>query len=136
LNIAPGNEIYYYNPYAFNLMNRYEYLMDRYAGLHFEHNVGNGLFRYLPFNRFLKFRQFWNVKMIWGEMSEANRNLNLKPGFGFTSLDGRTYAEIGTGVDNILRFFRIDLVWRLAPTPMPEQRFKRFGVFGSFRVGF
>jgi hypothetical protein len=136
LNIAPGNEIYYYNPYAFNLMNRYEYLMDRYAGLHVEHNVGNGVFRYLPFNRFLKFRQFWNVKMIWGDMSTANRDLNLKTGFGFAGLDGRTYAEIGTGIDNILRFFRLDLVWRLAPTPMPEERYKRFGVFGSFRVGF
>ena len=136
LNIAPGNEIYYYNRYAFNLMNRYEYLMDRYAGLHLEHNVGNGVFRYLPFNRFLKFRQFWNVKMIWGEMSTANRQLNLRPGYGFTGLDGRTYAEIGTGIDNILRFFRLDLVWRLAPTPMPEERYKRFGVFGSFRVGF
>jgi hypothetical protein len=136
LNIAPGNEIYYYNPYAFNLMNRYEYLMDRYAGLHVEHNVGNGLFRFLPFNRILKFRQFWNVKMIWGDMSAENRALNLKPGYGFTGLGGRTYAELGTGIDNILRFFRLDLVWRVAPTPMPEERYKRFGVFGSFRVGF
>jgi hypothetical protein len=136
LNIPPGNEIYYYNPYAFNLMNRYEYLMDRYAGLHVEHNVGNGLFRYLPFNRILKFRQFWNVKMIWGDMSAENRALNLKPGYGFTGLGGRTYAELGTGIDNILRFFRLDLVWRVAPTPMPEERYKRFGVFGSFRVGF
>jgi hypothetical protein len=136
LNIAPGNEIYYYNKYAFNLMNRYEYLMDRYAGLHIEHNVGNGLFRYLPFNRILKFRQFWNVKMIWGDMSVENRALNMRPGFGFTGLGGRTYAEVGTGIDNILRFFRLDLVWRVAPTPMPEERYKRFGVFGSFRVGF
>jgi hypothetical protein len=47
LNIAPGNEIYYYNSYAFNLMNRYEYIMDRYAGMQ-TNNIGNGIFQY-PF---------------------------------------------------------------------------------------
>jgi hypothetical protein len=136
LNIAPGNEIYYYNAYAFNLMNRYEYIMDRYAGLQVEHNIGNGIFRLLPFNRFLKFRQFWNVKMIWGELSQANKDLNFVNGHSFQSLDGKTYIEVGTGVDNILRFLRLDLVWRLAPSPMPEERYKRFGIFGSFRVSF
>jgi hypothetical protein len=136
LNIAPGNEIYYYNAYAFNLMNRYEYIMDRYAGLQVEHNIGNGIFRLLPFNRFLKFRQFWNVKMIWGELSQANKDLNFVNGHSFQSLDGKTYIEVGTGVDNILRFLRLDLVWRVAPSPMPEERYKRFGVFGSFRVSF
>jgi hypothetical protein len=136
LNIAPGNEIYYYNAYAFNLMNRYEYIMDRYAGMQVEHNIGNGIFRLLPFNRFLKFRQFWNVKMIWGELSQANKDLNFVNGHSFQSLDGRTYIEVGTGIDNILRFLRLDLVWRVAPSPMPEERYKRFGVFGSFRVSF
>lgn len=136
LNIAPGNEIYYYNAYAFNLMNRYEYIMDRYAGLQVEHNIGNGIFRLLPFNRFLKFRQFWNVKMIWGELSQSNKDLNFVPGHSFQSLDGKTYIEVGTGIDNILRFLRLDLVWRVAPSPMPEESYKRFGVFGSFRVSF
>jgi hypothetical protein len=136
LNIAPGNEIYYYNEYAFNLMNRYEYIMDRYAGLRVEHNIGNGIFRFLPLHRFLKFRQFWNVKMIWGELSDANKALNFVNGHSFVSLDGKTYIEVGTGIDNILRFLRLDLVWRVAPTPMPEERYKRFGVFGSFRLSF
>ena len=35
LDIAPGNEIYYYNKYAFNLMNRYEYVHDKYTGINF-----------------------------------------------------------------------------------------------------
>jgi hypothetical protein len=136
LNIAPGNEIYYYNSYAFNLMNRYEYIMDRYAGMQIEHNIGNGIFRLIPFNRFLKFRQFWNMKMIWGDMTEANKALNITNGNPFVDLDGKTYMEIGTGVDNIFRFFRLDLVWRIMPTPKPEERYKNFGVFGSFRLSF
>jgi hypothetical protein len=136
LVIAPGNEIYYYNSYAFNLMNRYEYIMDRYAGMQFEHNIGNGIFRLVPFNRFLKFRQFWNMKMIWGDMTEANKALNITNGYPFVDLDGKTYMEIGTGVDNIFRFFRLDLVWRILPTPKPEESYKNFGVFFSFRLSF
>ncbi|MFM7840007.1 MAG: DUF5686 family protein, partial [Chitinophagaceae bacterium] len=68
LDLAPGNEIYYYNKYAFNLMNRYEYLHDRYWGGILEHNIGNGLFRFLPLTRKLKFRQFWSVKALWGNL--------------------------------------------------------------------
>ena len=46
LDIAPGNELYYYNKYAFNLMNRYEFIHDKYAGISFEHNIGNGIFSF------------------------------------------------------------------------------------------
>jgi len=135
LNIAPGNEIYYYNKYAFNLMNRYEYINDQYAGFIFEHNVGNGIFK-LPVLRALKFRQFWNVKLLAGSLSDENKALNFVSGHPFTSLDGKAYVELGTGIDNILKFFRFDMVWRVAPTPLPSPGYQRFGVFGSFRVGF
>jgi hypothetical protein len=136
LNIAPGNEIYYYNKYAFNLMNRYEYITDRYAGVIFEHNIGNGIFRLIPPTRILKFRQFWNIKMLWGSLSEENKALNFTNGHPFEDLGGKPYMEIGTGVDNILKFFRLDLVWRVLPQPLPPESYKRFGVFGSFRIGF
>lgn len=136
MNIAPGNEIYYYNKYAFNLMNRYEYIFDEYGGFNIEHNFGRGIFRLLPQNKKLKFRQFWNAKILWGSISDKNAALNLKNNFPFTSLNGRTYMELGTGVDNILRFFRVDLVWRIAPRPLPVENYKRFGIFGSFRFSF
>ncbi|HQW84396.1 MAG TPA: DUF5686 family protein, partial [Ferruginibacter sp.] len=55
----PGNDLYYYNPFAFNLMNRFEYLSDQYAGVNIEHNIGSGLFRFIPITRKLKWRQFW-----------------------------------------------------------------------------
>jgi hypothetical protein len=136
LNIAPGNEIYYYNKYAFNLMNRYEYINDRYAGLIFEHNIGSGIFKLVQPLRFLKFRQFWNVKMLMGGLSDENKALNFTNGHPFSTLEGKPYMEVGTGIDNILKFFRLDLVWRLMPTPLPQEQYRKFGVFGSFRVGF
>jgi len=136
LSIAPGNEIYYYNKYAFNLMNRFEYLSDQYAGATIEHNLGRGLFRYLPFNKKLKFRQFWNAKALWGALSKENIALNMYPGTSFENLRGKTYLELGTGVDNIFHFFRIDFVWRVLPRPFPIEQYRRFGIFGSFRFSF
>ena len=138
LDIAPGNEIYYYNKYAFNLMNRYEYLHDKYAGINFEHNIGNGLLRFIPLVKKLKFRQFYSARALWASLSEANRQYNMPSGseFTFQTLNGKSYLEIGTGVDNIFKVFRIDFIWRVLPRPLPEEKYKRFGIFGSFRVGF
>lgn len=133
LDIAPGNELYYYNKFAFNTMNRYEFINDRYAGINFEHNVGNGIFRLIPK---LKFRQFWTAKALWGDLSDANYALNFKQGNYFQTLNGKTYLELGTGIDNILKVFRVDFVWRLLPTPLPVERSRRFGIFGSFRLSF
>jgi hypothetical protein len=138
LDVAPGNEIYYYNKYAFSLMNRWQYLHDKFAGFNFEHNIGSGIFRFTGLTRRLKFRQFYTVKGLWGSLSEANKALNMPAGstYLFQSLDGKTYMEIGTGVDNIFKVLRFDFVWRVLPQPLPESATQRFGVFGSFRLQF
>lgn len=136
LDVAPGNEIYYYNRYAFNMMNRYEFIHDKYAGFNVEHNFGNGIFRFIPLTRKLKFRQFWTAKGLWGSLSQENQQLNFVNGHPFKALNGKTYVEIGTGVDNILKVLRLDFVWRVMPRPLPEKKSQRFGVFGSFRLAF
>ncbi|MCD2425204.1 DUF5686 and carboxypeptidase regulatory-like domain-containing protein [Niabella pedocola] len=131
LNVAPGNELYYYNKYAFNMMNRYEFIHDQFLGINFEHNIGNGIFKAIPA---LKFRQFYTVKALWGSLSEANKALNFKEGHTFQSLDGKTYLEVGTGIDNILRFLRVDFIWRLLPKDALRSSTEKFGVFGSIRL--
>jgi hypothetical protein len=136
LDIAPGNEIYYYNKYAYSLINKYEYVHDRYAGVSVEHNFGPGLFRFIPLTRKWKFRQFWTAKTLWGGITDENRALNFVPGAPFKSLDGKTYLEVGTGVDNIFKVLRFDFVWKLLPTPLPTRASERWGVFGSFRLAF
>ena len=131
----PGNDLYYYNTGAFNLMNRFEYLSDKYAGVNVEHNFGSGLFRFTPLTRKLKLRQFWNVKALWGSLSDANTALNNASG-SFKTLQKKPYIEVGTGIDNILKILRLDLVWRIQPTPLPPNKTSRFGVFGSFQFQF
>ncbi|HEU4473166.1 MAG TPA: DUF5686 family protein [Flavisolibacter sp.] len=136
LDIAPGNEIYYYNKYAFNMMNRFQFIHDRYAGINVEHNFGNGVFRLLPITRKLKFRQFWTAKALWGSLSKKNALLNSTGNFSFESLNGKTYLEMGTGIDNILRVLRVDFIWKVLPGNRSEVYDQRFGVFGSFRFSF
>jgi hypothetical protein len=131
----PGNDIYYYSPSTFNLMNRFEYLSDRYAGFNVEHNVGSGIFRFSKLTRKLKWRQFWNAKMLWGGLSQENEALNTAKQT-FKTLNGRNYIEVGTGVDNIFKVFRVDLVWRLAPQVPYADKSSKFGVFGSFQFQF
>ncbi|MBS1654425.1 MAG: carboxypeptidase-like regulatory domain-containing protein [Bacteroidetes bacterium] len=136
LDIAPGNELHYYNMYAFNMMNKYEYIHDQFLGINIEHNFGAGIFRFIPITRKMKLRQFWTAKTLWGSLSEANKALNFKQGNNFQTLDGKTYLEVGTGISNILKVFRLDFVWRVLPQPTSTDITKRFGIFGSFRLNF
>ena len=138
----PGNDLHYYNPFAFNLMNRFEYLSDKYAGVNVEHNIGSGLFRFIPITRKLKWRQFYTVKSLWGSLSDKNDALNYRTDTAgnkfsaFKKLNGKTYIEVGTGIDNIFKVFRLDFVWRLSPGPSYGGTNSKFGVFGSFQFQF
>jgi hypothetical protein len=138
----PGNDLFYYNPFAYNLMNRFEYVSDQYAGVNAEHNFGSGLFRFVPITRKLKWRQLWTIKTFWGSLSNDNNNINyLLDTAGnkipaFKKLNGKTYIEIGTGIDNIFKVFRLDFIWRLSPSPAYAGKKNQFGIFGSFQIQF
>lgn len=148
LEIHPGNEIYYYNKQSFNLMNRFEYVSDRFAGINVEHNIEKKLINLLPFMRKSNMRQFWNFKSVWGDLSDKSRFLNRIEYYNeyrLRSLRGGFYTEIGTGFENIFKLFRIDFVWRQAPLRnippgLNPNLFKSntndFGIFGSVRVQF
>lgn len=134
LDIMPGNEMSYYNKYAFNLMQRYEFISDAFIGLNIEHKIGKGVLRYLPLLKKTKWRQFWSAKAVVGGLSEANRQMNFIGIHPFNSLKSKPYAEVGTGIENIAKFFRIDFVWRLSHPQLQTATASSFGIFGSFRV--
>ncbi|NIG56773.1 DUF5686 and carboxypeptidase-like regulatory domain-containing protein [Chitinophaga sp. Cy-1792] len=138
LQMHPGNETYYYNKEAFSLMNKYEFFSDRYAGVNIEHNFNGKLLNLLPFMRRTGVRQFWNVKSVVGDLSLQNRIFNHMEfaGYGMRSLKGNVYTEVGTGFDNIFRFFRVDAVWRIYPQQSTFSHTSNFGMFGSFRLQF
>ncbi|MBV9986706.1 MAG: carboxypeptidase-like regulatory domain-containing protein [Chitinophagaceae bacterium] len=148
LEIHPGNEIYYYNKQSFNLMNRFEYISDEYAGINIEHSLEKKFLNLIPFMRKSNMRQFWNFKSVVGNLSDGNRVLNIVDyyyEYRLRSLRGGFYTEIGTGFENIFKLLRIDLVWRYAPlrnippglNPLLfKSNTNDFGVFGSVRFQF
>ena len=137
LNIQPGNEYLYYNRYAFEMMNTYEFISDQYVGFNMEHDIGGGIFNRIPLLKKLKFRQFWTAKGVIGSLNKDNTELNLNKGFPFRTLQGSPYLELGTGVSNIFRIFRIDFDWRVTPAPLHnEAKSGYFGIFGSVQLEF
>jgi hypothetical protein len=125
-------------------MNRFEYASDLFYGFNFEHNIEKKLINLIPAFRKTKIRQFYNVKTVWGDLTQINRKFNKIEfgGYNLRSLKGSYYTEVGTGFDNIFKFFRIDAVWRFAPVikaangVVLNTTTQNFGLFGSFRLQF
>ena len=118
-------------------MNTYEFISDQYAGFNIEHSIGGGLFNYIPLLKKLKFRQFWTAKGVIGSLNSDNEMLNLNKGYPFRTLQGNPYLELGTGVSNIFKIFRVDFDWRVTPKPQAgEVKSGYFGIFGSVQLEF
>ena len=128
-------------------MNRFEYFSDEYVGFTVEHNFEKKLINLLPIIRKTNIRQFWNLKAVWGDLSGANKKLNFQDygNYRMQSFQGKSYIELGTGFDNVFKYFRVDLVWRFAPSPnsnpgmrpvLRQEKASQFGIFGSFHVQF
>ena len=133
-----GNQSAFYVENAYNLMNFYEFISDHYGAVRFEHNFEGLLFNRLPVIKRLKWRLLVNANALWGGVRQANRDMiverdtqgQLIPGFG--SLGRRPYLEVGYGIENILKFFRVQAFHRLTylgrPSTADGAPIKGFGV--------
>lgn len=114
-----GNESAFYVSNAYNLMNYFEFVSDRWASVQFEHNFGGLLFNRLPLLRRLKWREVVTANVLVGGVSSAN--LSAIPAAdaqgnaveGFSSLSRTPYVEVGYGIDNIFKVLRVDFLHRL-----------------------
>jgi hypothetical protein len=117
LNVLKGNDTYYYNKYAFNNMNRFEFVTDKYISLSVQQSFGSFPFKYIPLMKRLKWRSLVTFKGVIGGMSQANKIANgyydSTISYHFTVPDKEPYMETGVGIDNIFHALRIDGVWRL-----------------------
>ncbi len=128
-----GNQTIFMNMSAFNMMQFFEFVSDRFVSVNYQHNFeGLGL-NSIPLVSKLKLRFVALGNVLMGQVSD--RNINLIPSklsdgrttAGFTSLrPDLPYAEVGYGVENIFRLFRIDFMHRL--TYLSNQGARNFGV--------
>ena len=114
-----GNESSFYVGNAYNLMNYFEFVCDRWASVQFEHNFSGLLFNRLPLIRRLKWRELVTARVLVGSTSAANiatipstdaRGNTVE---GFSTLSRTPYVELGYGIDNIFKVLRVDAIHRL-----------------------
>ena len=133
LDVQKGNDTYYYNKYAFNNMNRYEFVADKYASLFIEQNFQSFPFNYIPLMKKFKWRTVANFKGVIGAMSEQNKRANgyydSTINYHFSIPAKIPYMEAGVGIENIFHVLRVDAVWRMSYLNNPN--IPRFGIKGS-----
>lgn len=145
LNMPDVNESYIYSWNGFNTIRDYTYVADRYLKVLIDHHLGGVLFNRIPGVRKLKLREVWSMRMWWGGLSQANRlanynNMDFNPANdGLVQLRSPSripLMELSVGIENILKFIRIDAVWRLTHRDPRGNAFSfKYGNFGV-RLGF
>jgi hypothetical protein len=133
LDIPPGNDSYIFNSSAFNNMNRFEFVSDKYVRLMAQQSFGTFPFRYLPFLKKLKWETLLTFNGLLGGMSEANKIANghydTSIQYHFTIPHKTPYFEAGVGIAKIFKLLRIDAIWRLNYLDNPN--IPKFGLKAS-----
>ncbi len=132
LKLQPANETFLFDEYAYNLMNYYEFINDRYVGVYYTHHFDGFFLNRIPLMRKLKWRTVIHGRALLGTISEANKNYSDFPGNQVEST--QPYFEAGAGVENIFKFIRVDAIWRLSHKQSNNPR--NFGVFISAALSF
>lgn len=115
LELHGGNETVIYDPYAFNMMNYYEFGSDQYLTVQAFHHFDGFFFNRIPLFRKLKWREVVTAKVLIGDITKENRNVLIFPGT-LSALNKKPYYEVSAGIENIFKVFRIDALWRLSYT--------------------
>lgn len=129
MELHGGNETLIYDELAYNMMNYYEFASDQYVSMAVNHHFEGLFFNKIPLMRKAKFREVVTFKSVWGSVDAKNKTTLIFPET-LKSLEKMPYMEASAGIENILKVFRIDALWRL------NYRFNRpidnFGVKFTF----
>lgn len=119
LLLPNANLSYIIQPESFSLLNPMELVTDTYASWDLTYWGHGVIFNYIPLIKKLKLREAITFKGVWGHLSDKNNPANNPDLFRFPVISqsqpmtNTPYMEIGVGIDNIFKLFRVDYVWRL-----------------------
>lgn len=144
LAIHRANQTYSLQLQSYNLMNFLEFVSDHYASLIVDHCFNGFVFNKIPLFRRLRFREYANVKILYGGVRDENMPANNGDLLQFPkypdgtpatyTLEQQPYIEGSLGIGNILNFFRIDVVKRFTYLDHPEV--SQIGIRGRFKFDF
>jgi hypothetical protein len=140
-----GNETFFFVRSAFSTMNYFEFVSDQFMSLQLNHNFEGLLFNRLPLIKKLKWRFIASANAVMGSQSTANMELmkdvnnplrsKFLENYAFDSLDpNKPFVEVGYGIDNIFKLFRIQAFHRL--TYLDRQNVSPFRLMASINFSF
>lgn len=133
MELHGGNTTIMYDYMAYNLMNYYEFVSDKYASIWLFHHFEGLLFNKIPFLRKLKWREVLTYKALIGSVNIKNKQeLNLPS--SLHTLEGKPYHEVSVGIENIFKLFRVDAFWRLSYRQLPNA--PKWGAKLGFQLSF
>ncbi len=133
LELHGGNVTYIYDYMAYNMMNYYEFVSDRYASLWVFHHFEGLFLNKIPLIRKLKWREVVTYKVLFGSVNDKNKKELIFPNTLYT-LNAKPYHEVSVGIENIYKLFRVDAFWRLSYRDIPGA--PNFGIKGGFQLMF
>jgi len=141
LKVHTGNEFPAYFDFTFNLLNFFEFTSDRYVELRYRHHFEGFILNRIPLMKKLKWRLLANINVIEGGVraeNEADINQLVSDDAGnqvlpFSTFEnGKPYIEVGYGIENIFKIFRISAFHRVTYTDKPGTQ--DFGIKFGFQL--
>ncbi len=124
LILPNANLSYTIQPESYALMNALEFINDQYVSWDFTYNANGALFNRIPLLKYLKLREVFTFRGLYGSLSKKNNPLYNSDLFvfpkGSTAMDKMPYMECSVGLDNIFTILRVDYVWRLTYLDSPN----------------
>lgn len=138
LKVHIGNETIFSATNAYNLMNEFEFISDRYVALNYQHYFEGFILNRIPLLRKLKWRLVASANVLFGSLSDQNRELAPEsdpqgepiPLFESLSIN-KPYIELGYGIENIFKVFRVDAFHRITYLDNPDV--SKFGIKINFQ---
>ena len=118
LILHQGNETFFYDETAFNTMNFFEFVSDQSVSGSITWHLDGFFFNKIPLFRKLKWREVVSAKGVIGSFSDANENALLLPENTYTLRE--PFGEAALGIENIFKFLRLDMLYRLSYLDHPD----------------
>jgi len=150
LIMLAGNQSFFRANRTYNLMNYGEFVLDEALEFFYAWHMDGLILNRLPLIRKLDWRTVFTAHAAFGDFNEKvngyyNPDLNPEGILSDVSIDGHSatpfyslkysmpYAELSYGIENIFKFFRVDLIQRLTYLDHPDVHQFAVKISGVFR---